>query len=181
VVFAPGPLRVVEVPTPVGGRIGGTALRGSSTGQVVTVPLPTERQGRVRTGERVAVTLPGGRLVNGTVTEVGRVAVAVAAEGGQGAGGPAAIAVTVTLPRSAATARLDQAPVQVAIITESRRGVLAVPLTALRAADAGGYEVVAAGGRAVAVRPGLYDERAGLIEVGGAGLAEGLEVEVPLR
>jgi hypothetical protein len=78
---------------------------------------------------------------------------------------------------------LDQAPVWVAVTTAARTGVLAVPVTALRAADAGGYEVVAVAPgtpRTVAVRPGLLDERAGLIEVTGAGLAEGMRVEVPL-
>jgi peptidoglycan hydrolase-like protein with peptidoglycan-binding domain len=186
VVFAPGALRVVELATPVGGRIGGAVLRGSSTRRVVLVALPTARQGQVRAGAAVAVTLPGGRLVRGTVAEVGRVAAAPAAAGAAPGGrGQATIPVTVTLERSAVAERFDQAPVQVAVTTASRRGVLAVPVTALQAADAGGYEVIVAGGeparRAVAVRPGLYDEREGLIEVSGAGLAEGLRVEVPKR
>jgi len=111
------------------------------------------------------------------IREVGRVAVAV------DGGGPATIAVTVTLDRPGPVEELDQAPVQVAVTTDVRTGVLAVPVTALRAALAGGCEVVVvtADGRrrAVRVRHGLFDERSGLIEIQGAGVAEGMRVEVP--
>ena len=179
VVFAPEPVRVVEVLVPIGGRIsGGPVLRGSSTRQVVTVALPTSRQGQVRTGGAVEVALPGGRLVPATVADVGRVAM-------QSDGGPPTIAVTVTLDGAVPGDLLDQAPVQVTVTTARRTGVLAVPLTALLAAAAGGYQVVVVDGtarRGVPVRPGLVDERAGLVEVtGDSGLTEGMRVEVPRR
>jgi peptidoglycan hydrolase-like protein with peptidoglycan-binding domain len=173
VVFAPEALRIVAVPVPPGGHVGGgPVLRASSTRRVVTVALPTSRQGAVRPGSAVDVALPGGPRVTGTVTEVGGVAVS------NEDGGPTTLAVTVRLERPAAAGTLDQAPVLVTITTASRPGVLAVPLTALRASAAGGYEVTV-DGRAVPVQPGLLDERAGLIEVSGGGLAEGLRVEVP--
>jgi peptidoglycan hydrolase-like protein with peptidoglycan-binding domain len=182
VVFVPDVLRMVEALTPVGARLdGGPVLRASSTRRAITVALPTSRQGQVRAGGTVEVTLPGGQRVPGTVAEVGRVAVATS----DVPSAPPTIAVTITLARAAAVDGLDQAPVQVAITTAQRTGVLAVPVTALRAAaTAGEYEVAAVDGdsrRAVRVRPGLLDERTGLIEIIGDGIAEGMRVEVPRR
>jgi peptidoglycan hydrolase-like protein with peptidoglycan-binding domain len=184
VVFAPGAVRVVEALVPVGVRLGGgPVLRGSSTRRAITVALPTERQGQVRIAAPVEVTLPGGQRAAGTVAEVGRVATGGGSGDAAGPAAPPTISVTITLDRAAATDRLDQAPVQVAITTARRTGVLAVPVTALRAAAAPGeYEIAVVDGggrRPVRVRPGLLDERAGLIEIVGAGLAEGMRVEVP--
>jgi hypothetical protein len=90
--------------------------------------------------------------------------------------------VTVRLANPRAAGGLDQAPVQVAITTQARRGVLAVPIGALLAQAGGGYavEVVEGGARRrVPVGTGLFDETAGLVEVNGAGLAEGATVQVP--
>jgi hypothetical protein len=184
VVFAPGPVRVTATPTPIGGRIaGGPVIVASSTRRVVTVALPTARQGNVRVGGPVLVTLPGGGPLPATVTSVGQVAVATPAEPGQPPGA-ATITVTASLDQPAAAGGLDQVPVQVSVTTGQRRAVLAVPVTALVAGEAGGYQVVVADGptrRRVAVRPGLYDELSGLVEVTGTGLAEGRQVEVPVR
>ncbi len=182
VVFEPRAVRVVAVPSPVGARIGGgPVLRVSSTRRVVTVALPTARQGSVRVGGAVVVTLPNGRRTAGRVAAVGRVARAEQSRLG-GQPGDATVTVTVRLLRPEAAGELDQAPVQVAITTAARRGVLAVPVTALTAADGGGYEVVVVQGtarRRVAVTPGLFDEVGGLVEVAGDGLAEAMRVEVP--
>jgi multidrug efflux pump subunit AcrA (membrane-fusion protein) len=183
-VFVPAALRVVEVLVPLGERVGGgPVLRASSTRRVVTVALPTARQRSLSRGGAVLVTLPGGQRLPATVTDVGRVAVTPTGSP-SGPGGPATISVTATLDDPAAAAGLDQAPVQVTITTTRRAGVLAVPVTALVAAPTGGYEVFAvdAGSRRpVTVRPGLFDELSGLIEVTGEGLAPGVRVEVPRR
>jgi peptidoglycan hydrolase-like protein with peptidoglycan-binding domain len=180
VVFAPEALRVVALPNAVGSRIGsGPVIRASSARRVVTVALPTTRQGNVAVGGRVVVTLPGGRPVPGIVTDVSRVAVGADASGSSA---PPTIPVTVTLDKPDAAGSLDQAPVQVAITTAERRGVLAVPVTALEAAPGGGYDLVVVDGdgrRRLPVRLGLFDESAGLIEVSGDGLATGLRIEVP--
>ena len=104
-------------------------------------------------------------------------------EGGNGSGsGQATVQVTVRLANPKAAANLDQAPVQVAITTQAAQGVLAVPINALLAQPGGGYAVALVAGstsRRVAVRTGLFDETAGLVEVQGAGLAEGAKVQVP--
>ena len=77
---------------------------------------------------------------------------------------------TLTDPRAAGT--LDQAPVTVNITTGSSPGpVLAVPVTALVAQSPGGYAVEVAGPgntrRWVPVRPGMFDDADGLVQVTG--------------
>ena len=179
IVFAPEALRVVEVNA---GRVAGPVMRASSTRRVVTVALPTSRQAQLLEGATVQMSLSGGGRLIGTVEKIGRVA--VSASEGSGPAGQPTIAVTITLAQVETVAALDQAPVQVTVATAARKGVLAVPVTALRAATAAGYEVVVVDGaakRQVPVRPGLLDERAGLIEVTGDGIGEGMLVEVPAR
>ena len=78
--------------------------------------------------------------------------------------------VRLTDPGAAGT--LDQAPVTVNITTGTVPNALAVPVTALLAQSPRGYvvEVVGAGGtrRYVPVRPGLFDDASGLVQVTGA-------------
>jgi peptidoglycan hydrolase-like protein with peptidoglycan-binding domain len=192
VVFWPGPIRVTTVTATVGASLqAGTAiLTATSTRPLVTVALDPALQQLVRRGDRVLVTLPDGSTTPGTVTSVGRVAVQPStgtgqeqSQGGNGnGGGQATVQVTVGLADPRAAANLDQAPVQVAITTQAHRGVLAVPISALLAQPGGGYAVELVEGaahRRVAVRTGLFDDTAGLVEVAGGGLAEGQRVEVP--
>jgi len=192
IVFAPEALRLVEANP---GRIAGPVVRASSTRRVVTVALPTSRQGlrdggsaggagngQLQEGATVQMSLPGGERFTGTVEKIGKVA--VSSSEGSGPAAPPTIAVTIGLTQGETLEALDQAPVQVTVATATRKGVLAVPITALRAAASSGYEVVIVDGaakRQVPVRPGLLDERAGLIEVTGDGIAEGMRVEVPSR
>jgi hypothetical protein len=152
----------------------------------------------VRRGDRVQVILPDGTATRGTVARVSRVATQPSTGSGQNGGQnqsdagssegsgsgseQATVQVTVRLANPKAAANLDQAPVQVAITTQAAQGVLAVPISALLAQSGGGYAVQlvnGATGRRVAVRTGLFDETAGLVEVKGAGLDEGMTVEVP--
>ena len=194
VLFRPGPLRVAGAGATVGAPVqpGAPVLTVTSTRPVVTVALAPGLQGQVRAGDRVRVVLPDGTATAGVVQRVSRVAVApdpsAAQDGGGGGGGggggsqEASIPVTIRLTTPRAAAGLDQAPVQVAITTESHRGVLAVPVTALLAQPGGSYAVEAVSGgarRRVPVRTGLFDETSGLVEVAGPGLAAGASVEVP--
>jgi hypothetical protein len=198
VVFLPGPIRVAAVTATVGAPLpSGTAiLTVTSTRPQVTVALETALQQLVRRGDRVEVTLPDGKTTRGTVARVSRVATQPSTgsgqnggetqsqgEGGSGSGSEqATVQVTVRLANPKAAASLDQAPVQVAITTQAAKGVLAVPINALLARPGGGYAVELVQGtthRRVAVRTGLFDETAGLVEVQGAGLAEGMKVQVP--
>jgi hypothetical protein len=147
----------------------------------VTVDLEATRQGMVTVGLPVDVELPDGTVVTGTVVAVGTVA-----ETPEGAADdPTAdqtptIEVTVALDDPAAAGALDQAPVEVDVVTSSAAGVTAVPVDALLALAEGGYAVerpVAGGGtELVAVEVGAFAD--GWVQVTGD-LAEGDDVVVP--
>ncbi|HYW26932.1 MAG TPA: peptidoglycan-binding domain-containing protein [Terriglobales bacterium] len=190
VVFAPGPVRVAAVHAALGAEAAPAAplLDLTSTRHTVTAQLDTAHQQLVHPGDQVSVLMPDGRTnAAGTVTDVSRVATqATTGQGQGGQGGPqqlATVAVTVTLADESSAGTLDQAPVFVSITTASKKGVLAVPVTALLAQPNGDYAVAVRSGderRVVTVQPGLFGD-GGLVEVSGAGLAEGQLVEVPAQ
>ena len=188
VVFAPGSVRVAAVRVSLGVQAapGTPVLDLTATRHTITVPLDVSRQQLVNRGDQVSVLMPDGHTnAAGTVTGVSRVATVPPSQG-QGQGGPgqtATVSVTVTLTDESGAGALDQAPVYVSITTASKKNVLAVPVTALLAQPDGSYAVAvrsAASRRLVAVQPGLFGD-GGLVEVTGAGLAEGQLVEVPAQ
>jgi peptidoglycan hydrolase-like protein with peptidoglycan-binding domain len=178
-VFLPGALRVTEVNVEKGAAAppGSPVLTGTSTTRVVQVDLDATKQSLAKVGEKVDVKLPDGRVTPGTIASVGT----VAQTKGQGESAKRVVAVTVTLDDPGATGAVDQAPVKVGITSDSRKGVLAVPVNALLALAEGGYGVrvveAAGPGRIVRVTPGLFAR--GMVEVSGDGLQEGTQVEVP--
>src|SRR5215468_5817676 len=198
IAFAPGPLRITSVVPSLGSppQPGSAVLTATSSVPVVTAQLPVTQEYLVRPGNRVTVTLPDGVTTTpGAVTAVS--SVATAAPGGQSdgaspgppgsggsGGGQETVAMTVRLVHPAAAGNLDQAPVSVNIVTAQARDVLAVPVSALVALAGGGYavEVVRGSGshatrQLVPVRTGLFSDT--LVQVSGAVIAAGLEVEVP--
>src|SRR4030095_3897290 len=112
--------------------------------------LDPAMQQQVRRGDRVEVTLPDGKTTRGTVASVGRVATQSSTGSGQEGGqdpsqsgnsnssGQATVQVTVRLANPRAAGGLDQAPVQVAITTQARRGALAGAIGARLAPVGGG-------------------------------------------
>jgi multidrug efflux pump subunit AcrA (membrane-fusion protein) len=88
--------------------------------------------------------------------------------------------VEIALDDPSVAGGLDEAPVDVRVVSDTAEDVLAVPVTALLALAEGGYavEVVDADGstRLVGVEPGFFAE--GLVEVTGD-VAEGDLVVVP--
>jgi hypothetical protein len=178
VVFEPQALRVSQVTGSLGGPADGPVLAATSDEHVVTVPLDASHQGEVTAGDQVTVTLPDGRTTPGAVSSVGTVAT-VSRPGGDTT---TTIPVQVALTHPQAAGTLDQAPVTVNITTATARHVLAVPVGALLAQATGGYvvEVVGAGNtrRWVPVKPGIFDDASGLVQVTGA-LAPGQRVVVP--
>jgi peptidoglycan hydrolase-like protein with peptidoglycan-binding domain len=174
-VFQPGAFRVAEVKVEKGSPAppGQPVLLGTSTSRVVTVDLDATKQTLVKAGDKVEVKLPDGRITPGTIASVGT----VAQSSGQGDSARRVVKVTVTLDNPAASGSLDQAPVKVGITSDSRKGVLTVPVNALLALAEGGYGVRLLDGRIVAVTPGLFAR--GMVEISGEGIAEGVEVEVP--
>jgi peptidoglycan hydrolase-like protein with peptidoglycan-binding domain len=198
-VVMPGAARVGQVSARRGAPAspGQPVMALTSTTRQVSVDLDTTQLPYVKVGDPVEITLPDGRTTPGRVAEVSKVAEASSDNSGGGGGGGAGgaggaggggsggdqttVPVTISLDRPRDTGDLDQAPVDVSIVTESRKGVLAVPVNALLALAEGGYavEVAAAGGsrHLAGVRLGLFAD--GLVEVSGRGLSQGTKVVVP--
>ena len=188
-VFLPGAIRVTALHAAVGGAVQGgqPVLDYTSTTRLVTVALSPSLSAQVKAGDAVTVDLPDGRTrLQGRVSAVSTVATTPAQPGGQAAqtqngAPPATIGVTITFDDPSRVTALDQAPVTVDITTQSVRGVLAVPVSALLALAGGGYgvEVVDPDGarRTVTVQTGIFDSSR--VQVSGPGLSEGMSVVVP--
>jgi hypothetical protein len=182
VVFLPRAARVTALQVRLGGPAAGPVMSASSTTRTVTVALAPDLAPQVKAGDRVTITLPDGRTTPGRVTSVGRVAtVSSSNSGGSDTGPTVRVRIRPTHPRG--TGSLDQALVEVSITDRTVHNVLAVPVTALLARSGGGYavEVVAGDGthHPVRVRPGLFDDAVGMVQVSGPGLAAGQRVVVP--
>ena len=117
------------------------------------------------------------------MTFVGTVATTPSSDQGNGGSTTPTIEVDVTPDNPGATGRLDQAPVDVSITTDTVRDALVVPVNALLALAGGGYaveEIERSGAhRLVAVRPGLFDDSKGLVQVTGSALSAGTRIVVP--
>jgi peptidoglycan hydrolase-like protein with peptidoglycan-binding domain len=189
VVFAPGPVRVTSVTPTVGQAVmPGPVLGVTSTARQVKVALDAAQQASVKVGDTVTITLPDNQTTPGRITYVSSVATSPSSSssghsggGGEEEGAPT-IEVDVTPTDPAATGRLDQAPVNVSITTESVQDALAVPIDALLALAGGGYALEVAEGRVhrlEAVSLGLFDDADGLVQVSGEGVSAGQRVVVP--
>jgi hypothetical protein len=177
-VFVPAKeIRITKVNAVRGGSAapGSVVLQASSTERQVTVVLNASQQSDVAVGDPVTISLPNGKTTPGVVSSVGK----VATKGDE----KITIDVYIAPSKPQETGQLDQAPVQVAIVSDTVKDVLSVPVNALLALAGGGYavEVVNAGGahRLIAVKTGLFDNSAGKVEVSGDGLTVGQDVVVP--
>ncbi len=167
-----------------GAGAGMVVLGTTSTQQLVTLKLKAEQQTLARVGETAPVTLPGGDVVQGRITEVG--SVASSSSSGEGENSPSSgekgessesATISATLALEHPVAHLDEAPVSVELLKSIRHDVLAVSATALTATAGGGYaiETLKAGRRvALTVTPGMFAN--GYVQVEGPGVREGLTV-----
>jgi putative peptidoglycan binding protein/HlyD family secretion protein len=181
IVFRPAPLRVTAVQARIGATVapGATVLTATSTNRAVVAQVNVAQAGSLRVGDRVEVSLPDTDPAGGRIAAIGPVATAPAGGSPDQPADPDAATVPVTvairLPRGFT---LDQAPASVDVTTGTRAGVLLAPIAALLARPGGGYQVRLAGGGAVPVEPGRFDESTGQVEIV-SGLTEGQVVEVP--
>ncbi|MFF3402933.1 hypothetical protein ACFYW6_31035 [Streptomyces sp. NPDC002659] len=164
-----GAVRVDSASAQVGDGAAAPLLKVTSTAKAVIVAVDTSQAGSIRRGDPVTVRLPDGASAAGTVAGVG-----TAAEAPEQGSGPAKMTVTVALKDPDKVKKLDSAPVQVEFVSETRAGVLVVPVTALLALREGGYGLRTADGRVVAVKTGLITK--GMAEITGDGIAEGTSV-----
>jgi hypothetical protein len=186
--FLPGPLRISHTGATLGStaRPGVPVAQATSTSHQIQVHLDASQQSSVTVGDQAQITLPDNHTTPGTVTRIGTVASSSGSGSGSSGSGSGSssptIPIYITLKHPMAVGRLDHAPVQVQITTAGVRNVLIVPVTALVGKSGGGFavELVRAGGRRglVAVRPGLFDDADGLVQVEGD-LRKGDHVVVP--
>lgn len=184
----------------VGGG-GGTVLTATSANPIVAVQLDVTEEYLVKRGDTVSVVLPNGTsTVPGRIESVGNVATCPGSGGagpdnttgggtadqspcasnGSGNSSTPTVPVTIRLQRTPPGAKLDQAPVNVDITSQTARNVLAVPVNSLLALEGGGYGVdvvTARSSRLVGVTTGLYSDT--LVQVSGQGIAAGTRVQVP--
>ncbi|GGS24391.1 peptidoglycan-binding protein [Streptomyces aureoverticillatus] len=179
-VFQPERVTVVRADAALADQVGPdtAVLTVASTRPVVRAELDQTDASLVAKGTKVEVTLAGG------TTRRGRVTGTVQPEGSDGKDAPPdGITVEVTLDggASAVPGADATATASVKFVSESRKGVLTVPVeavVALRGAD-GGYGLQVVEGtrsRMVRVETGMTAD--GRIEVSGSQIREGLKVGV---
>jgi peptidoglycan hydrolase-like protein with peptidoglycan-binding domain len=177
IVFLPGEVRITTHLAAKGSGVGvGSPLLGISLSEkVIRVDLPADEQGALAVGDAVTIEMPDNTLVPATVVFVSQTAT-------QSEYGPATFEVLIELDDPAVAAGLDEAPVDVIVVSDSVEEVMAIPVSALVALLEGGYavEVDAGGGHTqlVAVEVGFFSTN-NMIEITSAALQPGDQVVVP--
>ena len=177
-VFAPSAVRVADRTAAVGAQAGSPALSVTGTERVVTLDVPASRPGLLAAGQAVEVKLPDGTVTAATVRSVG----STVKPADPGTGAKASLAVVAVLDDPKAAGGLDQAPVDVDVVSVQAKAAVAVPIEALLALAEGGFAVERADGSLVAVTLGASAD--GWVELRPAigtdlGLKPGQKVVVP--
>jgi peptidoglycan hydrolase-like protein with peptidoglycan-binding domain len=181
VIVTTGPVRVATVTAEPGDSGAGDLLTYTSTTRVVTVELEESQQDLGKPGTTVAMTLRGKEMA-GKVAELTPTPADGGADGGNGGGSGGeekTFTATITAADAAAFGEPDSGSVDVRFTTDTRKGVLVVPIGALLALAEGGYGVQVVDGadrRLLAVQTGLFAD--GNVEVSGDGLGEGMKVVI---
>lgn len=177
IVFLPQAVRIADVVVDVGTVIapGTPILATSSVRQEVQLWLDADRQDLLDVDDTVGLELPNEATTTGTVVEISDVVTTI----GVGPEARRVFEVTIRLSNREVAAGLDEAPVDIEVISEKATGVLAVPVDALLALAEGGYAVqVERDGTAQFVRVDIGKFADGLVAVAGD-LDEGDRVLVP--
>jgi peptidoglycan hydrolase-like protein with peptidoglycan-binding domain len=175
VVFAPSALTVSTHKLDVGAATqpGQDVMSTVSSEKIVKVTLGDSSE--LAAGDDVSIVLPGGTRVEGKVESIDEADPSAA----PGDGG-SSTATVVPKDDDALGDSEDGSDVDVELVTDERRDVLVVPVTALLARQNGGYAVEVDRGNGstelVVVRPGLYADD--LVEISG-NVEEGDRVVVP--
>lgn len=185
VAVLPASVRVESVKVTPGAQATAELLGLTSTTKLVTATAdPAKVDTKLfKPDGTVELTLPGDRKAAGKIATVG--APGDASGGGsetdQEANGPGrdspGTVLTITIADQGTVSDVDSGAVEITMTTESRKGVLAVPVGALVAVQGGRYALQEADGGTstlIAVRTGKFAD--GLVEVSGEGVVEGLKV-----
>jgi len=180
VAFAPAALRIAADSVSPGqpAAPGDSPYAVTTTTRAVSVPL-TPSDPTVAAGQPVSIELPSGTSTPGVVTAMGPPP-PVGAGGPSSSSSGSSTVLTVTPEDPTATGSADGEAVQVSLVVQSVRHVLAVPVAALLALSGGGYglEVVEPSGQhqLIGVRTGVF--AGGKVQVLAAGLHPGTRVVV---
>jgi len=176
--FLPGAVRIASVEPGLGASLspGQTVLETTSDTEQVVAQVDPSQAALLKVGQPATITFSDGSTATGRIGGVAKVATSASPNSSP------TVEVDVAPTKAGALNSLDNASVQVSIITASVQDALAVPVTALLAQAGGGYavEVAAADGThaLVPVTLGIFDDAAGLVQVTGKGLAGGDHVVV---
>lgn len=186
VLFAPEDLRIGALKARVGDNatMETELFTVSSSRQIISANLKLSDQALGVVGNSVTVRLPGSAATTtGTITSVEPPREKAGEEGSKETTKERIIPITVTPDDTSALEGLQEASVSLGLTSETRTGVLSVPLGALVAlsTDQFGVEVVDEKGeiRRVPVTVGLF--AGDRVEVSGDEIAEGQRVVVPNR
>ncbi|MBP2376897.1 peptidoglycan hydrolase-like protein with peptidoglycan-binding domain [Microbacterium phyllosphaerae] len=178
VVFTESSIRVAEVLAPVGSHVGAgvPVLSISALEQAVTADVKLADQRLAVVDVTVDVQLPGGVTTAGVITSVGQ-----PTEREANGSTTVVIPVAITLVNAEDAVGIQKANVTVNVPSETREGVLSVPLESLIALPGGdfGVEIIDADGDTdqVPVTTGLF--AGGRVEISGPKIAAGVNVVVP--
>ncbi len=162
-----------EVAIGADARPGSEVLSYTGTKPVIIATIEVNDSRLVRVNEKVKVTLPDNKVVDGTIA--GSRTVVQSQQNGE-----STTRIEVTIGLGDTKVDFDQATVRIAFTASTRQNVLTVPVAALLALKEGGYGVEVIEGtssRIVAVETGMF--AAGRVEVSGQGISEGLTVGMP--
>ncbi|MET9907504.1 hypothetical protein ABZZ74_11845 [Streptomyces sp. NPDC006476] len=169
-----GAVRVEGVQAQLADPADGTLMTVTSTAKSVTVQVDPGEAGSMKRGDTVTVSLPDGSTAPGTIASIGATVRTTDASSGDDSSGQPRLTVGIDLRDTAAVRGLNSAPVQVKFTSETRKGVLTVPIGSLTALREGGYAVQLPGGRLVAVKTGMFSK--GVVEISGDGINAGTKV-----
>jgi peptidoglycan hydrolase-like protein with peptidoglycan-binding domain len=179
VIFLPGEVRITNQLATKGSSIGqGFAILGISLAEkVVYINLPADNQGALAVGDAVFVEMPDDTEVPATVVFVSQTATPA-----ENDWDPATFEVLIELDDATFAEGLDEAPVDVIVVSDSVEDVMAIPVAALVALLEGGYavEIDTGGGQVqlVAVEVGFFSTD-NMIEITSGALEPGDQVVVP--
>ncbi|CAM5640970.1 peptidoglycan-binding protein [Streptomyces spiroverticillatus] len=183
VVFQRGKVKVVAADAALADQVapGKAVLTVASTKPVVRAQLDQSDGALAADGTRVEITLPSGKSARGRVLGTVRPEEDDASTGAGARADGITVEVELTGGATEASGEDPRATASVKFVSESRKGVLVVPVEAVLAlrGERGGYGLQVVEGdtsKMVRVETGMTAD--GQIEVTGAGVREGLKVGV---
>ncbi|WP_308102808.1 peptidoglycan-binding domain-containing protein [Lentzea sp. CC55] len=168
VVVQPGAIRVSSLTAQLGAPAGGELMKVTGTERAVTVELEQSKQRLAKQGEKVELSITGGKPTTGTITGITRSA------GDPNQGQKPKIVLTISVDDPKAADGVESGNVTAVFTVAKKQNVLAVPIGALLALAEGGYGLVTDDGKTIPVTVGIFAK--GQVEVQGEGLREGMRV-----